>query len=64
MVINIDHNVNNQQSLNNESLIFNNKDFLYEMNLVSKQKIVNNEIRMDSYTLNEFFSIPFGYQFC
>lgn len=38
---------------NNE--IFNNKDFLYEMKLVSKQKIVNNEIF--SYETKEFDKI-------
>jgi hypothetical protein len=43
MVINIDNNVNNQQSLNNESLIFNNKDLEEKFNEIKNLfKIVDN----------------------
>jgi len=43
MVINIDNNVNKQQSLNNESLIFNNKDLEEKFNEIKNLfKIVDN----------------------
>lgn len=43
MVINIENNVNKQQSLNNESLIFNNKDLEEKFNEIKNLfKIVDN----------------------